>query len=604
MEANKGSLWTPAAGDGAPAKLKVSNRVAIPIMLVDLLRTQGSAVTPNDVLASIDNFVQECGEPGHHWDYIRKWCLVAGQANANGKSKVFLDTNPVTIDDGDFDRWVENHLDITFIPRPSKSVGPAAGITGNQQAMDYLALSKMLAKTIRSNMMQFSQVITPMGGGGGATGGKTALATGKEFDQDQIAKLKDACGVCNAQQIPAIWSVIQSTKGKSFDTYHAHIAKSIDLWCRSHHIDRDKSIFLESKFFEDLVAMRFNPGGPVAQFHSVAWGMLMLACRSLTAVDAEFFREYEEAAADTKHSRSLDDLLKRNCGKTVEPAATYTNLKLNIGTYCGLLWTIFGDHCVYYKELLKSYCILDCKECSMIRNAYTREVCAQITWAIVDEGRSFFGCTPVALDFAPGMTFVFSTCLLEGITDSVRNAIPIQRVMFPHEWMVPLKVADAQFGRPPPGPPPTQWDMPALAPPLTGPPPTRLGQEDIHHPTIKLLMDPYLKRYNNFVNIADILTASGKGMTDLPTLPKYCYTTGQSFLCWKSVLGKCYRCPWCKFSRGHVKKGDPTDAFAGGVTNVISKGALHYTNLPAGEGGGSSPHNKRKGGGGGAHTDT
>ena len=92
-------------------------------------------------------------------------------------------------------------------------------------------------------------------------GGDTALAIGKGFDQDQIVKSKDACGVCNAQQILAIWSVIQSTKGKSFDTYRAHIAKSLDLWCRSHHINHDKLIFLEAKFFEDLVALRFNPGG-------------------------------------------------------------------------------------------------------------------------------------------------------------------------------------------------------------------------------------------------------------------------------------------------------------------------------------------------------
>ncbi len=81
------------------------------------------------------------------------------------KAKVFLNTNPVTIDDMDFDRWVENRLDMTFGPRPSTSVGPAAGITGNQQAMDYLALSKMIATTIGSNMMQFSQAITPTGGG-------------------------------------------------------------------------------------------------------------------------------------------------------------------------------------------------------------------------------------------------------------------------------------------------------------------------------------------------------------------------------------------------------------------------------------------------------
>ena len=142
----------------------------------------------------------------------------------------------------------------------------------------------MLSTTIGTNMLQFSQAVTPTGRAAGATGSETALATGKGFDQDQIAKLKDACGVCNAQQIPAIWSVIQSTKGKSFDSYRAHIAKSLELWCRSYHIDRDKSIFLEAKFFEDLVALRFNPGGAVAQYHSVAWGMSMLACRSLTAM--------------------------------------------------------------------------------------------------------------------------------------------------------------------------------------------------------------------------------------------------------------------------------------------------------------------------------
>jgi len=337
VEVNRGNLWMPTVGDGAPAELKVQNLVAIPNMLVDLLRNQGSAVTPYDVLASIDDFVQQSGEPGHHWEFVRKWCLVAGQANANGKSKVFLDTTPVTVDDEEFDRWVGTRLGIAFGPRPSTYAGPAAGMTGNQQAMDFLALSQMLSTTIGTNMMQFSQAVAPTGGAAGATGGDTALATRKGFNQDQIVKLRDACGVRNAQQIPVIWSVIQSTKGKSFDTYCAHIAKSLELWCPSHHIDRNKSIFLEAKFFEDLVALCFNPGGLVAQFHSVARGMSMLACRSLMAMTAEFCREYEEAAESTRHTHSLDDLLKRNRCKTVEPAATYTDLKLNIGTYCGLL---------------------------------------------------------------------------------------------------------------------------------------------------------------------------------------------------------------------------------------------------------------------------
>ncbi len=391
---------------------------------------------------------------------------------------MFLDTTLGTVDDEDFDLGVGTRLDNTFGPRPSMSVGPAAGMTDNQPAMDCLALSKMLSTTIGTNMMLFSQAVTPTGGAVGATGGDTALATGKGFNQDQIAKLKDACGVCNAQQIPAIWLVIQSTTGKSFDTYCAHIAKSLELWCRSHHIDHDKSIFLEAKFSVDLVALRFNPGGPVAQFHSVAWGMSMLVCHLLMAMAAEFCREYEEAAESTRHTRSLDDLLKRNRGKTVEPASTYTDLKLNIGTYCGLLWTIFGNHCDYYKELLKIYHILDRKECFTIQNAYTRGI-----WTIVDEGRSFFGRNPVALDFAPGK-------------------------MSPG--------GDHGFS-------PTWEPAPALPPPPPGgPPPTRPGgQEDTCHPKIKLLMGPYLKQYNNYVNIPEILTASGKRMSDLPTLPKY-----------------------------------------------------------------------------------
>jgi hypothetical protein len=114
--------------------------------------------------------------------------------------------------------------------------------------------------------MHFSQAMTPGSTGVVMAGNDTALATGKGFDQDQIAKLQDACGVRNAQQIPPIWAVIQGSKGKSFDTYRAHLAKSVKSWCRSHHIDRNKSIFLDSKFFEDLVALRFNPGGPVVQY--------------------------------------------------------------------------------------------------------------------------------------------------------------------------------------------------------------------------------------------------------------------------------------------------------------------------------------------------
>jgi hypothetical protein len=85
-------------------------------------------------------------------------------------------------------------------------------------------------------MLQFIQAVLPSA----AAGPATPLETEKGFNKDQIAKLKDACGVMDARTIPNIWFVIQSTKGKSFDSYWAHLSKSTESWCRANHIERDK----------------------------------------------------------------------------------------------------------------------------------------------------------------------------------------------------------------------------------------------------------------------------------------------------------------------------------------------------------------------------
>jgi hypothetical protein len=113
-------------------------------------------------------------------------------------------------------------------------------------------------------------------------------------------------------------------------------------------------------------------------------------------------------------------------------------------------------------------------------------------------------------------------------------------------------------------------------------------------------MDPYLKRYNNYVNLSEILTSSGKRMTDLPTLPQYCSAKGDSFICWNSVLGTCFQGRRCRYAKGHVKQGEATDAFADAALDCVSKGVLYYTNLPPGSL--DSPRNKRKPGGEGSGT--
>jgi hypothetical protein len=145
---------------------------------------------------------------------------------------------------------------------------------------DYLQLSRLLAATVGQGMMQFTQALAPQAEPRADTSGQMAsLETGKGFDSDQIAKLKDTCGMKLATDIPHILYVIQTTKSEVYDTYRDHLKKSIKSWCCTWHVEWDKLIYLTAKFFDDLVSLRFNPGRPVAQYNLVARDISMLSCR-------------------------------------------------------------------------------------------------------------------------------------------------------------------------------------------------------------------------------------------------------------------------------------------------------------------------------------
>ena len=202
----------------------------------------------------------------------------------------------------------------------------------------------------------------------------------------------------------------------------------------------------------------------MAQYELAARGISMLACRSLTAVEEENQRGYEEVTELTMTTRKLEDILKEK-GKTVSLAPDYIQGKLNIGTHCALIWALLEDQCDYYKELVKLHHILDKEECFTIHDAYTMKICARITWAIIDDGWSFFGKSPVSSDFSPGTPFQFSISCLDSITDAVRNALPVQRATFLKHWTTPVQQEPPAAGRQtqrgqhemPTNPPPVGW---------------------------------------------------------------------------------------------------------------------------------------------------
>ena len=49
-------------------------------------------------------------------------------------------------------------------------------------------------------------------------------------------------------------------------------------------------------------------------------------------------------------------------------------------------------------------------------------------------------------------------------------------------------------------------------------------------------MDPYLDRNDGRLRLGDVLDAGGLRQQDLPTLPRFCWPNGRSFLCWSSTF--------------------------------------------------------------------
>ncbi len=78
-KASRGTLWTWVAGEDTSGAIQVPHLLANPNVLVDLLRTQGMAITPHEVLITVDDFIISSLHPaGPQWECILKWCLVAG----------------------------------------------------------------------------------------------------------------------------------------------------------------------------------------------------------------------------------------------------------------------------------------------------------------------------------------------------------------------------------------------------------------------------------------------------------------------------------------------------------------------------------------------
>ncbi len=352
----------------------------------------------------------------------------------------------------------------------------------------------------------------------------------------------------------------------------------MDKWARANGVEIDRGVYFEQKSVEDIVNLRFNPGQGVTQFKSAERGLSLLICCTRTPEEIEQVRDREATEQLTQATRVLEEAIKLQRGDPRAPASNYFELKLNITTYCALLHTLFGSKCGYYVALMRIRNCLDTPGVYNIRQAYTPDICYRISWAIIDNGRSFFSTVMIQNDFTQPGAF-FPKSLIDSILPDVRYANQIMRANYPTEWQ-PQK-AQPTVGAystatwsPPAGLPPAGTAAPPGTPAKTQP---KAWTEE-RHPTIVSLMAPYMAKLGDNVFVGELLDAAGKRLSDLP-LPKgtrFMSKDGtKGYLCWNAVLGRCKFGKGCKYKENHPTKGELPNKFANAVATILKPAIDH-----------------------------
>ena len=577
-----------------PSKAPQQEEVAVPWMLslpscIISELTARTRWTPYDLLQLVDLKIIEFDlqVQRDHWKVMREWCLVACHAESTPqRSLLAVSVNAVTDDDEELHEWMETRLDMTmgqrhFTAVPTAAMEPILAPERGQPAATLGGedLATQVGRGIALGFQTFTNASLLSPGAGLRAGSSSAVDAAKTYSPDSIAAIKGFSGTADINALQPIWATFQATK--NLDVQRRHIEHGMEQWARKLGVELDRGIYLEQKTIEDIVNLRFNPGQGVAQFKSAEKGLSLLVCRSRTPEEIERVREREQAEQLTQATTVLEEALKLQRGDPRAPASNYFELKLNITSFCALVYTLFGENCGYYQALMRIRNCMDTGGVFNIRQAYTADVCHRIAWAIIDDGRSFFSRVMIQQDFDNDAGVNYPESLLDAILVDVRFANPVNRPSYPREWQPKAPAQQAA--------PMIQWSPPAAMPPLVrgttqaGPTQAAAPQQartnapwvDNRHPAIAAMMQAYIAKLGDNVYVGEILDGAGIRLTDLPipTGTRFASRDGKSaHLCWNAVLGRCKFGSKCKYKRNHPAAGELPDSYAAEVVQALQRG--------------------------------
>jgi hypothetical protein len=305
------------------------------------------------------------------------------------------------------------------------------------------------------------QTLTPAASGARTSATTSETGTKDKYSPDKVAALMGFACVNAAHKLPQFWKRVQASKKSRWDStdmFCQIITKDMATWAYDNRHNINIGVFLKKKTIDSIISLHFNPGGCVAQYAMAEQGISILAFWARSTQEMETLKAQKLAEENMVAMRSYEESLKLAQTTVRVPASTYQDVKLNIATFCAFLWTMFGDKCDYYKELLKVLRVLESADIYARRGSWSTEVCRRIIWAVLHKGHCFFDKKLLNTAFTSGRTVDYPICLLN-ILDKVHNPELIQWSTYPQVWLTNWE--QLQQGHPP-GPP-------AVLPPLTWP---------------------------------------------------------------------------------------------------------------------------------------
>ena len=143
---------------------------------------------------------------------------------------------------------------------------------------------------------------------GSQAAGQATVGRRENYDDHARAALKGFSNVALDGGIKGIWGRFQASK--KTQTHRQILKQKMEGWAKAKGIAIHKGFHLSKTALDDLVDLRFNPGGAVAVYESAEMGISPLLCLPKNSAEVEQELMQEEADKMSEGTRTKAEALR------------------------------------------------------------------------------------------------------------------------------------------------------------------------------------------------------------------------------------------------------------------------------------------------------